>query len=127
MEFEEGKEYWIRTPTKEEWVEVEDLLSQKGMGWNSGKSNLDNWEEHEENSGLSFGKNRNMGYCYVNYFEDISRYIEITKEDLIGTIEEKISGLTLYIQKDDVTITDNEGDVITISKKQLKEIYEKIK
>ncbi len=44
----------------------------------------------------------------------------------VEVIEKQINNLKLFIQKDNITITDEENDVITLKKDDLKEIIKEI-
>lgn len=98
-------------------------------------------------AGSNYGITNEKSVCKVlKFMEENQIYVEVieypiqreignqyvvstNKMELIAekVVEEEIEDLKIYIQEDDVTITDNEGDVITITKKQIKEIYKKIK
>ena len=118
MEFENDKWYYIRTPTKKIYEEVKKIILGMGRKW--GDDDVYDWEEHREEGMLFFNE---MTLSYFTSQDIESGDTEIQMEDFNVTIEKDIGKYKVFVQKDDVTITDEEGDVITISKKQLKEIY----
>ncbi|GEM_PF-4700316 len=124
-------DYFVKTPTKKEYLNVLNFLNKNYMGSDDLIKYATFWEEYGGKTCISFEiKNRkyfDFGYSRLGWYEQSGRYKEMKINDLLVEMKEySLDNLKIYLVDNEVTITDIDGDMIRLSKDELKGVYEKI-
>ncbi len=115
-------QWYMRVENEKAWHNVQNKLFSQGFEWVvSGRVFKDDYFKKGGSFLIHLGDKKldsgTEGYAVNKDYKEI-----YTSDILTETKEINLTNLKLFIQKNNVTITDEENDVITITKEQLNEI-----